>query len=102
MLAVSFLIATAYWLLPGSLQTPENQSPLFSLHTVNGAGTPVPLRDIREDWSISLGAANPTRVKGADVVSLRRSPLLLPAVTLPRVAHDLCGAEGDERWVNRG
>jgi hypothetical protein len=74
---LSYCLVSALYCL--HLEAFQNEAPLFCLHTVNGAGTPAPLRDIREDWSISLGAANPTRVKGADVVSLRRSPLLLPA-----------------------
>jgi hypothetical protein len=69
-----WVLTTGYWLLAtGYLPSQEPQSPLFILHTANGALDPAPLDGVEEDWSISLGGTNPKQISGSEVISLRRA-----------------------------
>ncbi len=52
--------------------------PAFELHTAAGATTTGPLKELDEDWTLRLKGSKASRVKGGEVVSLRRVGLPLP------------------------
>jgi hypothetical protein len=71
----------------------QPNTPLFILHTCDGAMSPMPLQEIRDDWSIVVGQQQPKEISGRVVVSLRRSGLPLPGhVSGPRLVF----TNGDE------
>jgi hypothetical protein len=64
----------------------------FVLRTAEGKETRGPLRELAGDWSVRVGPKDAERVAGSDVVSLRRSDVLLPPMP---VREHLVLANGD-------
>jgi hypothetical protein len=53
--------------------------PVFVLHTADGSRPTGPLRSLGPDWSVAVGGLTPAKVPAADVLSLRRAGVPLPA-----------------------
>src|SRR5260370_38136595 len=66
-------------MMAGPVKAQEPKTPLFDLHTADGATVTGPLAQLGDDWSGTLQAPGSITAKGTDVVSLRRSQAVLPA-----------------------
>lgn len=58
---------------------PPQRATGFVLHTASGADSTGRLQRLGPDWSIELDGTPPARVSGAEVVTLRRAGMALPA-----------------------
>lgn len=77
----------------GAAQPPGKlPSPVFVVHTTAGMRATGPLLRLAADWSVSVGSGKSTDCKGAELVSVRRVGVPLPAHTL---AAQVVFANGD-------
>jgi hypothetical protein len=74
---VIFLVPVLCWV--AAAPADEAKPPLFEVAAADGARGAGPLLELGEDWSVRLGGDRPPRVRGSDVLSLRRAGLPLPA-----------------------
>src|SRR5260370_9081931 len=79
---ISLLGCLAFGLLaslaPLGAEEQASTMPIFDLSTADAAVASGPLQQLGEDWSVTLGGAQPIQAKAGDVVGLRRKDVLIP------------------------
>jgi hypothetical protein len=93
--AVSLLII---FLSPLAAVAAEDAGPTFTLHSSDGKTFKGPLRELAWDWTVSLGGRDGVKLKGEDVLSLRRAAVALP----PPPADDHLVLHNGDRVPFRG
>jgi hypothetical protein len=91
--AVGLLLLSALlFSLQADKKDQSSDGPTFLVHTATGKNLRGPLYKMSESWGVEIGKGVRRKIAGADLISLRRTDVLLPA--LPSEPHLLL-AGGD-------
>src|SRR5437660_8883658 len=72
------LVLSVAMLAARTLAADDLLAPAFHLRTADAVLQTAPVDRLDLDWSVHLGLANPRRIPGTEVLSLRRADLKLP------------------------